>query len=69
MTDACAAGEQSDDDLRIRVAFDILKEHSRSFFGRAFDGTARADVTVYTGEFGHRIDFDVSRKKLVRKLA
>ena len=64
MTDTCAAGKKPDDDLRIRV-----KEHSRSFFGRAFDGTARADVTVYAGEFGHWIDFDVSREKLARKLA
>ena len=69
MTDTCAAGKKPDDDLRIRVVFDILKEHSRSFFGRAFDGTARADVTVYAGEFGHWIDFDVSREKLARKLA
>lgn len=51
-----------------RMSFYIVKYHCRSFFGRTHNGSARPDMTVYTGKLCHRLDFHICFNQLSRHI-
>ena len=60
------ACQNTDRNTGIRMPFYIVENHRRTFFRRTFYGSARADVSVNTGQLRHRVNLDIRLDKLPR---
>ena len=60
------AGKHTDCYSRIRKALYIIKQHRRTLFGRAGNGSTRTHMAVYAGNFGIWINLCIRRQQLSR---